>query len=97
MEPVFIIAAAGAIGGLIKSLLEQKGAVALPRIETAQDGTKYVHLGGIANLVFGTAAAVFIATTPATALFAGISSAFLLEKAIERGKDLPLPVFIKWQ
>jgi hypothetical protein len=51
MELIIIIAAAGAVGGLIKSLAEQKGAVALPCIETAQDGTKYVHLGGIS--IFG--------------------------------------------
>jgi len=91
MEIVILIAAAGAVGGLIKSLVEQKGAVALPRIEMAQDGTKYIHLGGAANLVLGAAMAVLTATTPATAVFAGISSAFLAEKALERVKDLPLP------
>jgi hypothetical protein len=92
MEIVIIIAAAGAVGGLIKSLVEQKGAVALPGIEIAQDGTKYIHLGGTANLVLGAAMAVLTATTPATAVFAGISSAFLAEKALERVKDLQLPV-----
>jgi len=92
MELIIIIAAAGAVGGLIKSLVEQRGAVALPRIEIAQDGTKYIHLGGVANLVLGAAMAVLTATTPATAVFAGISSAFLAEKALERVKDLPLPI-----
>jgi hypothetical protein len=92
MELIIIIAVAGAIGGLIKSLIEQKGAIALPGIEIAQDGTKYIHLGGVANLAIGAAMAVLTATTPATALFAGISSAFLAEKALERAKDLPLPI-----
>jgi hypothetical protein len=94
MEIVIIIAAAGAVGGLIKSLIEQKGAIALPGIEIAQDGTKYIHLGGAANLAMGAAMAVLIATTPATAVFAGISSAFLAEKVLERAKDLPLPIGI---
>jgi len=41
MELMIMIAAAGAVGGLLKSLAEQKGAVALPYIETAQDGTVF--------------------------------------------------------
>jgi hypothetical protein len=92
MELIIIIAAAGAVGGLIKSLVEQKGAVALPCIETGQNGTKYVHLGGIANLVIGAAIAAVIATTPTTAVVAGISSAFIAEKLLERAKDLPFPI-----
>ena len=64
----------------------------MPCIETAQDGTKYVHLGGIANLVIGAAIAAVIATTPATAVVAGISSAFIAEKLLERAKELPLPM-----
>ncbi|MFZ3169423.1 MAG: hypothetical protein WA130_17550 [Candidatus Methanoperedens sp.] len=92
MELIIIIAAAGAVGGLIKSLAEQKGAVALPCIETAKDGTKYVHLGGISNLVIGAAIAAVIATTPTTAVVAGISSAFIAEKLLERAKDLPFPI-----
>ena len=91
MEPIIIIAAAGASGGLIKSLVEQKGAVMLPKIETAQDGTTYVHLGGVANLILGAAMGVLTATTPATAAFAGISSAFLAEKILERARDIPIP------
>jgi hypothetical protein len=94
MELMIIIAVAGAVGGLIKSLVEQKGAVALPRIEIAHDGTKYIHLGGAANLMLGAAMALLTAATPATAVFAGISSAFLAEKALERAKDLPLPIGI---
>jgi hypothetical protein len=94
MELMIMIAVAGAIGGLIKSLVEQKGAIALPGIEIAQDGTKYIHLGGAANLVIGAAMAILTATTPATAVFAGISSAFLAEKVLERAKDLPLPIGI---
>lgn len=33
MDSIVIIAVAGAVGGLLKSLVEQKGAVALPRTE----------------------------------------------------------------
>lgn len=95
MEPIIIITAAGAAGGLIKSLLEQKGKVALPGIEISQDGTKYIHLGGAANLVIGAAMAVLTATTPATAMLAGISSVFLAEKALERAKEIPALVGLK--
>lgn len=86
MEQTIIIAVAGAFGGLLKSLVEQKGAVALPRIEITQDGTKYVHLGGVANLIVGTVVALLISTTPITALSAGIASAFLAERIIEEAK-----------
>jgi hypothetical protein len=92
MELLITIAVAGAVGGLVKSLVEQKGKVALPGIEIAQDGTKYVHLGGAANLVLGAAMALLTTVTPAAAVFAGISSAFLAEKALERVKNLQLPI-----
>lgn len=84
MEPIILIAIAGAIGGLAKSLLEQKGAIALPGIEISQDGTRYVHLGGITNLIIGAVAAIATVTTPIPGIFAGISSAFILEKMIEK-------------
>jgi len=42
--------------------------------------------------VIGAAIAAVIATTPATAVVAGISSAFIAEKQLERAKDLPLPI-----
>jgi NADPH:quinone reductase-like Zn-dependent oxidoreductase len=84
METIILIAAAGAVGGLAKSLLEQKGAIALPGIETSSDGTKYVHLGGITNLILGAVVAVATVTAPIQGIFAGISSAFILEKLIEK-------------
>jgi len=89
-----IIAVAGAVGGLLKSLVEQHGAVALPKIEVT-DGTKYVHLGFIGNLIIGSAVAVITTTTPITAVFAGISSAFLVEKVLEAAKTTPLPIIGK--
>jgi len=92
MEPITMIAVSGGIGGLIKSLVEQKGAVALPRIEIGPDGTRYVHLGGVTNLIIGGVMAVLTATDPVTAIGAGISSAFLAEKVFERANELPLPI-----
>lgn len=86
MDSIIIIAIAGAVGGLLKSLVEQKGAVALPKIEET-NGTKYVHLGGIANLIVGATIAVLTAITPISALLAGISSAFIAEKLLERSKE----------
>ncbi len=90
MDAIIVIALAGAVGGLIKSLVEQKGAVALPCIETHEDGTKYIHLGGITNLLIGGAMAVLLATGPVAALFYGIASAFIAEKILERAKDIPI-------
>ncbi len=90
METIVIIAVAGAVGGLLKSLVEQHGAVALPKIETT-NGNKYVHLGFIGNLVVGAVVAVMTATTPISALLSGVSSAFFAEKILERGNIIPLP------
>lgn len=95
METIVTIAVVGAIGGLLKSLVEQKGAVVLPSIEIAQDGTKYIHLGFISNLIVGTVVALLTTTTPITALFAGVSSAFLAEKVLELAKTTSLPVIGK--
>ncbi len=89
MEPIMTIAVAGAVGGFVKSLIEQKGAVMLPEIEVTQDGTRYVHGGFVTNLIIGAVGAVISATTLVAALTAGMSSAFLLEKAIERAKEVP--------
>lgn len=91
MNELLIVGVAGAVGGLLKSLVEQKGAVALPRIEVSQDGTKYIHLGFIANLIVGASVALLSALyspiTALSALFAGVSSAFLAEKFLEKAKD----------
>ncbi len=92
MDAIIVIALAGAVGGLIKSLVEQKGAVALPCIETHEDGTKYIHLGGVTNLLIGAAMAVLLATGPMAALFYGIASAFIAEKILERAKEIPIPI-----
>jgi hypothetical protein len=77
------IAIAGAAGGFVKSLVEQKGRVVLPKIEEA-DGAKYVHLGVMANMVLGLAVSFYTAADPATAFTAGITAAFFAEKLLER-------------
>ena len=72
----------GALGGLLKSLMEQKGKVALPKLEITKDDT-YIHFGFILNLVLGATVAMITASDPAGAIAAGISSAFTIEKLIE--------------
>ncbi len=82
------LAIAGAAGGFVKSLVEQKGAVMLPSIEEAkdQDGkeTKYVHLGAWANMALGSIVAVYMTTEPLSAFTMGITSVFIVEKLLER-------------
>jgi hypothetical protein len=79
---------AGAVGGLLKSLLEQNGKIALPGYEVASDGTKYVHFGFGVNLLLGGAAGMFT-LDPVGAFAAGMSSAFIGEKVVERVKVKP--------
>ena len=90
MEPIYMIVAAGAVGGLLKSLMESNGRVALPRIETVTDSTgksvQYVYLGVVMNLLLGAGMAAVTATNPVTALAAGMATAFATEKAVEIGK-----------
>lgn len=74
---------AGAAGGFAKSLAEQNGRVALPKIEKNADGTTYVHFGFLLNIVLGAAAGVFM-PDPVSAFTAGMSAAFVGEKIIER-------------
>lgn len=74
---------AGAAGGFVKSLVEQKGAVVLPKIEETE-GTKYVHLGALANMALGLIVAYYTATTPGMAFTAGITAVFFAEKLLER-------------
>ncbi len=75
---------AGAAGGFIKSLVEQKGAVMLPTIETTADGAKYVHLGFIGNVALGAVVAFYTASEPTSAFTAGLTASFIAEKLIER-------------
>lgn len=77
------IAIAGAAGGFVKSLVEQKGAVVLPKVEET-DGTKYVHLGAIANIALGLIVASYTAIDPTAAFTASITAAFFAEKLLER-------------
>lgn len=81
------IAIAGAAGGFVKSIVEQKGRVALPKIETStEEGkkTKYVHLGAIANIAIGLIVAFYVADAPGAAFTAGITAVFFAEKLLER-------------
>ncbi len=81
------LAIAGGIGGLVKSLLEGNGRVALPSLETVKDAANqtvnYVHLGFLVNVVLGTAIAYFTTTDIMGAFTAGMASAFVAEKASE--------------
>lgn len=73
---------AGAAGGFVKTLVEQKGRVMLPTVEVAE-GTKYVHLGAIANMTLGMIIAFYTTQDPASAFTAGITAAFFAEKLLE--------------
>ena len=90
MEPIVLVLVAGAAGGLLKSLMESNGRVAMPRVETVKNATgndvHYVHLGVVMNLLLGAGMAAVTATTPITALAAGMATAFAAEKAVEIGK-----------
>ncbi len=81
------LAIAGGIGGLVKSLLEGKGRVALPSFEKVTDAANqtvsYVHLGFLVNVVLGTAVAYFTTTDIMGAFTAGMATAFFAEKASE--------------
>lgn len=77
------IAIAGAAGGFVKSLVEQKGAVILPKIEETE-GNKYVHLGALTNMALGLIVAFYMTTEPLSAFTMGITSAFIVEKLLER-------------
>lgn len=74
---------AGAAGGFVKSMVEQKGAVVLPTVEEAQ-GTKYVHLGFVGNCALGALIAFYTASEPTSAFSAGLAASFIAEKLIER-------------
>lgn len=74
---------AGMAGGFVKSLVEQQGRVILPKIEEA-DGTKYVHLGALANMALGAIVAFYTATDPGAGFTAGVTAVFILEKLLER-------------
>ena len=83
------IAIAGAAGGFVKSLVEQKGAVILPKVEIA-DGTKYVHLGALANMALGLIVAVYTSSEPGMAFTAGITAVFFAEKLLERTPQITI-------
>lgn len=74
---------AGAAGGFAKSLAEQNGRVALPKTEKNADGNTYVHFGFVLNIVLGGVAGVFMPDFM-SAFTAGMSAAFVGEKAVER-------------
>ncbi len=81
------LAIAGGMGGLLKSLLEGNGRIALPGLEVVKDMTgkdvHYVHLGFVANVLLGIGIAYFTTTDLVGAFTAGMASAFLAEKASE--------------
>lgn len=82
------IAIAGMAGGFVKSLVEQKGRVILPKTEEVKDEkgeiTKYVHLGALANMALGAIVAFYTAIEPSAAFTAGVTAVFIVEKLFER-------------
>ncbi len=81
MDLVIQLVISGAIGGFSKSLVEQNGRIVLPGREK---GTKYVHLGFLANVLLGAIVAFYMATNSVTAFTSGIAAAFVIEKFIEK-------------
>lgn len=87
------LAVAGALGGLVKSLAEQKGKILLPGVEVKIDPvtnetSKYIHLGFISAVLLGSVVGVFLSTNPITAFTTGLSAQFIIEKIIEQKPDL---------
>lgn len=84
------IAIAGAFGGLLKSILESKGRVILPYIEFVKDkdnnSVPYVYLGFVSNMLLGAFISYYTMPNIASAFTTGISSSFLIEKAVESDK-----------
>ena len=78
------LALAGALGGAAKSLAEQNGRIALPGLEKASDGTVYLHLGFMTNIILGTIVSAYIATNYYTAFTTGIAAVFIVEKFFEK-------------
>jgi hypothetical protein len=73
---------AGAIGGLLKSVMESQGRVSLPKLEITSDGN-YIHFGFLLNLVLGSIMAISAATDVSGAIAIGMSAAFVGEKIVE--------------
>ena len=78
------VAVAGALGGIAKSLAEQNGRIVLPGLEKTSDGTVYLHLGFITNIILGAIVAYYTATNPLTAFTTGIAAVFIVEKFFEK-------------
>lgn len=78
------LAIAGALGGFAISLAEQNGRIALPRIETASDGTKYLHLAFLTNVILGAIVSAYMATNLFTAFTTGIAAVVIVEKFFEK-------------
>lgn len=80
-------AVAGALGGLCKSLVEQKGRVLLPKVVTERDQSgqesKYVHLGFAVNVIIGAIVSYYISVDPVGAFTEGVAAVFAIEKLIE--------------
>ncbi len=74
---------AGAAGGFVKTLVEQKGRVMFPIIEKS-DSIEYVHLGAITNIILGAIVAYYTTLDPAAAFTTGITAVFFVEKILER-------------
>ena len=93
MVLLYELIAAGAVGGLIKSLMEASGRVILPSIQKVNDPitketTRYVHLGFVTNIILGGSVGAYLSPDLVGAFTAGLTSAFVLEKMMETRPQL---------
>ncbi len=90
MEQIVYLLIAGAVGGLLKSMMESNGRMVMPSIEHVKDSNgndrHYVHLGFLMNVILGAGMGGLATDTIAAAVTTGMATAFTAEKIVEVGK-----------
>lgn len=74
-------AVAGALGGLVKSLIEGGHKLAMPKFEGG-----YLYIGFLGNIIIGAIVAYFLSKDMVYAFTSGVASNFVIEGIIERLK-----------
>lgn len=74
---------AGAFGGLIRSLVSDKGLLLLPAILLNPDGTKSLSLGLVGPILIGAFAGLIAQGTPIIAALAGYAGTDFIENAVD--------------
>jgi len=89
---VLVFFAAGAFGGLVRTLVEGKGLLVLPHVVTRK-GVKMLNLGFLSSAVIGAAAGLIapysLGVDAVIALLAGFVGSHLIEHSAERLIGLP--------